>query len=97
MEQEQIPGVSLEVSVPNLHPELPLEIIPERYRCINCKKELADNEVQKNPLDFIKKQDGSLEPSMQRFSAFCKKCNNFIRIVDPGAKQQFNSLFPGHY
>ena len=94
MEQVQLPGVSLEVSVPNPQPALIINSqIPETYRCKNCQRDLLEEDIQKHPLDFMKKNDGTLELSMQRFSAFCKHCNGFIKIVDPLAHQQLYTMF----
>ena len=72
--------------------EEPKQIVPEIYHCVNCRADKTVDEVNKEPLDFERNEDGSLSTKPGRYSVFCKQCQYFMRIIDPVATAELAKI-----
>ncbi len=57
----------------------------ERYRCVICKEYRSNDDIIKRSIDFIRTVDGALVPGKDRFAVYCRKCDNFLALIDPTA------------
>jgi hypothetical protein len=64
----------------------------EKYHCVNCRKDLSADQAMKMPLDYFRKEDGTLEAYPARFSVFCKTCNHFIGVMDPQREAELQKI-----
>jgi L-cysteine desulfidase len=60
--------------------------------CNNCRIELTEDKVNKQEIDWIRNEDGTLSKSASRFSVFCKSCMKFITIIDHNAAKMLQDM-----
>ena len=71
-------------------PEEPKEII--YGHCNNCRLELTEEKVVKQPIEYIKNEDGSFGKTATRFSVFCKQCMKFVTLIDADAAKMLQNM-----
>jgi hypothetical protein len=73
-------------------------IVPEESKeviyghCNNCRLELTEDKVVKQPIEWNRNEDGSLSKIATRFSVFCKSCMKFICLLDKQAAQMLDEM-----
>lgn len=73
-------------------------VVPETEKdiiyghCNNCRLELTEDKVVKQPIEYVKTEDGSLSKTATRFSVFCKSCMKFITLIDQAAAEMLQSM-----
>ena len=71
-------------------PELEKDLI--YGHCNNCRLELTEEKVTKQPTEYVKNEDGSFGKTATRFSIFCKNCMKFITLVDQDAAKMLQDM-----
>ena len=64
----------------------------EEFNCRNCQRRYSEDEVRKEPIDWIRNEDGTLSKSASRFSVFCKVCGYFFRVLDNNAAKMLQDM-----
>jgi len=60
--------------------------------CNNCRLELTEDRVVKQPIEYLKNEDGSFSKTATRFSVFCKNCMKFITLIDKDAAKMLQEM-----
>jgi nitrous oxide reductase len=60
--------------------------------CNNCRLELTETRVVKQPIEFERAEDGSYTKTATRFSVFCKQCMKFITLIDQEAVKMLDEM-----
>jgi L-cysteine desulfidase len=60
--------------------------------CNNCRLELTEDKVVKQPIEYQRAEDGSFTKIATRFSVFCKNCMKFITLIDQQAVQMLQDM-----
>lgn len=60
--------------------------------CNNCRLELTEEKVTKQPIDYLKAEDGTMTRYASRFSVFCKGCMKFITVIDKDAQKMLQDM-----
>lgn len=73
-----------------------VEIEPEKEviygHCNNCRLELTEERVVKQPIEWLKNEDGSMSKVANRFSVFCKSCMKFVTLIDREAQKMLQNM-----
>ncbi len=54
---------------------------PMRH-CANCRKNYPESSLKKEPLDFVRGEDGKPTTAMARYALFCGECESQLGLVD---------------
>jgi hypothetical protein len=60
--------------------------------CNNCRLELTEKKVVKQPIEWLKNEDGTMSKVANRFSVFCKSCMKFVTLIDKDAADMLQNM-----
>lgn len=50
--------------------------------CANCRKDYPESSLKKEPLDFVRGEDGKPTTAGSRYALFCGECESELGLID---------------